>query len=342
MNSYERVMKRLKGEAVDRAPNFDIVMGFGMRYLGQPLQGYFLDHRMLVEAQLAVAEAFDLDVVSIIADSYRECSDLGAEVVYPEDGLPYPVRPLFAEMEDFKDYFLPEPLIGARMGDAVAGCALLHEKVGGAIPVMGWVEGALAQANILVGDQKLLFGLYDQPAWVHDLLELCTEVEIAFARAQIEAGADLIGLGDAVASLISPPMYREFVLPYEQRIFQAIREAGTIGRLHICGNTSRILPDMLQSGADIIDLDWMVDIRKAAEIFDDRAALCGNFDPVTVMLQGTPEEVEQAVRYCLEYGGRRYFSAAGCEIPEGTPYENLCAQARALLVGAAGAMDGAG
>lgn len=323
-------MRRLRGEVVDRAPNFDIVMGFGMRYLDQPLQGYFLDHRTLVEAHLTVAQDFDIDVVSVIADSYRECSDLGAEVAYPEDDLPHPLRPLFVDLQDFSSYRLPEPLIGARMGDAVEGCHLFREKVNGEIPVMGWVEGALAQANILVGDQRLLFSLYDQPAWVHDLLELCTEVEIAFARAQIQAGADIIGLGDAIASLVSPEMYREFALPYEQRIFQAVHELGAIGRLHICGNTTRILADMLASGTDIIDLDWMVDIRHAATMFGDRVALCGNFDPVAVMLQGTEEQVEAAVLYCLQHGGRRYFSAAGCEIPEGTPHENLRAQATVL------------
>jgi MtaA/CmuA family methyltransferase len=231
---------------------------------------------------------------------------------------------------NFARYRLPDPLIGRRMGDAVDGVRFLRERVGGEIPVMGWVEGALAQANILVGDQALLFSLYDRPAWVRELLELCTEVEIAFAREQIRAGAEIIGLGDAIASLISAEMYRAFALPYEQRIFQRVHDLGALGRLHICGNTTRILPLMVQSGADIIDIDWMVDIRRAAEIFKDGPALCGNFDPVAVMLQGTPDQVEQAVRYCLANGGERSISAAGCEIPEGTPPANLRAQARAL------------
>jgi len=89
MNSYERVMGQLKGQAVDRVPNFDIIMGFGMRFIGEPLQGYFLDHRTLVKAHLAVMEAFAIDVVSIIADSYGNALTWG-EVVFPEDGLPYP------------------------------------------------------------------------------------------------------------------------------------------------------------------------------------------------------------------------------------------------------------
>jgi MtaA/CmuA family methyltransferase len=330
VNAYERVMNRLNGKPADRTPNFNIVMGFGMRYLKKPLQGYFLDHRLLCEAHLAVAEAFDIDVVSIIADSYRESSDLGAEVEFPEDDLPYPVRPFFSSQERFSSYRLPASFIGPRMGDAIEGVRRFREQVGGEVPIMGWVEGALAQANILVGDQALLFSLYDRPAWVHELLELCTEVEIAFAQEQVRAGADLIGLGDAIASLVSPQMYQEFALPYEQRIFQAVHDLGALARLHICGNTTRILPLMIESGADIIDLDWVVDLHKAAGIFGTQTALCGNFDPVRVMLQGTPEEVEKAVFSCLENGGERYICAAGCEIPEGTPPENLLAQARAL------------
>ena len=168
---------------------------------------------------------------------------------------------------------------------------------------MGWVEGALAQAVVLRGDSELMLDIYDRPEFVRELLEFCCELEIAFARWQIAAGADIIGLGDAIASQVSPRMYRQLALPYEQRIFQAVHEMGALARLHICGNTTRILADMPLSGADIIDIDWMVDIRQAAQIFGDGPALVGNFDPVAVMLNGTVEQVKAAVRYCVENGG---------------------------------------
>lgn len=169
---------------------------------------------------------------------------------------------------------------------------------------------------------------------------------------QIEAGADIIGLGDAIASTISPRMYRQFALPYEQRIFAAVKAMGAVPRLHICGDTHRIVPDMLLSGASIIDLDWMVDFGKAAaqvalpgdtdtpspsdwrgvNDFTQRfgPALCGNMDPVRILLQGTEEEVYQATWRCLETGGSRCINAAGCEIPIGTPPENIHAQNRAI------------
>jgi MtaA/CmuA family methyltransferase len=161
-------------------------------------------------------------------------------------------------------------------------------------------------------------------------MERITEVEIAFARIQIDAGADIIGLGDAIASIVSPRMYRQFALPYEKRIFEAVHEKGALARLHICGNTSKILSDMLESGADFIDVDWMVDYGKAAEVFGQRAGLVGNFDPVSVMYRGDEQLIEDATQHCLKVGGSRSFSAAGCEIPDGTPQNNLHFHARLL------------
>ena len=330
MNSYQRFQRALSGETVDRAPNFDIMMTFAAHFIGQPLSRYYQDYHVLVEANLAVQQAFGLDILQAISDPYREAADFGLQVEFPEDGLPLSKIPLLQEPDDKKTLEAPTPETGRRMSDRLEALRLFRQQAGGEVPIMGWVEGALAEAADLRGVSTLLVDLHDRPDWVIDLLEQLTETAIAFARAQINAGADIIGLGDAVASQISPKMYRQFALPYEQRIFQAVCEMGGVARLHICGDTSRILADMLESQADIIDIDWMVDIQKAAQVFGDRAALCGNFDPVAVMLQGTPEQVRQAVRICCQYGGRRYFSMAGCEIPDGTPHANLQAQAEVL------------
>jgi len=331
MNSYQRFTNRMQGQPVDRPPNFDIMMQFATHYINRPLRPYHLDYRVLVEANLAVQDAFELDIVQAISDPYRETHDFGAEIEFPEDELPMSFVPLIKEPADLNTLKSPDPYTGPRMSDRLEAIRLFREQVGGQVPIMGWVEGALAQAADLRGISNIMMDLYDRPAWVHELLERCAEVEIAFAKAQIEAGADIIGLGDAVASQVNPAMYREFALPYEQRIFDAVHRAGGYARLHICGNTSRIVPDMVESGADIIDLDWMVDIGRAAGIIGEGGpVICGNFDPVSVMLQGTPDEVYAATTQCLQRGGSRLISAAGCEIPDGTPHQNLRAQSQAL------------
>jgi MtaA/CmuA family methyltransferase len=307
------------------------MMTFAAHYIGQPLSRYYLDHRVLCDANFAVQEDFSLDIVQAISDPYREAADFGAEIVFPEDGLPICKTPLIKDPGDLGKLKPSNPDMGRRMSDRVEAIRLFRERVGGEVPIMGWVEGALAEAADLRGVTSLLLDLIDQPEWAEELLEICVQVGIAFAQAQVEAGADIVGLGDAISSQVSPDMYERFALPYERRIFGAVHEMGALGRLHICGNTTHLLHLMPQSGADIIDLDWMVDIQAAAEAFGDAAAACGNFDPVTVVLQGTPEQVREAVAYCLEWGGERSFSAAGCEIPDGTPHENLLAHARELI-----------
>jgi uroporphyrinogen decarboxylase len=327
----ERVRRRLVAEPVDRRPNFDIYMQRGAHQVRRPLSRYYLDHRVLVEANLAVLEAFDLDVVQAISDPYREACDLGLDVEWPEDSLPVRRSILLKEPEDADRLRLVAPEDGRRMSDRLDAVRLLHERVGDDVPVMGWVEGAFALAADLRGDQNVLLDIHDRPGWLKGLLDRLVEMGVAFARAQVAAGAHLVGLGDSMGSLVSPAQYREFVLPYEQRVFAAVKEAGGIPRLHICGNTGRLLRDMAGSGARIVDLDWMVDLRKAAEAFGPSGpAPCGNFDPVTVLLQGTPEEVAAAVRACADAGGPRHFSAAGCEVPDGTPEANLLAHARTL------------
>ena len=337
LTPLERTTRSLAAEPVDRPTNFNIMMTIAAHHIGAPLSRYYLDHRVLVEANLAVQRDFDLGIVQAISDPYRETADFGAAIHFPEDDLPLSRQPLLAEPADLAGLRAPDPAAGGRMTDRLEAIRLLREKTAGAVPVMGWVEGALAEAADLRGVSALLYDLVDRPEWVTDLLEICTETAIAFARAQVEAGAHIVGLGDAIASQVSPRMYRRFALPYERRIFDAVHERGALARLHICGDTSHLLGLMPDSGADIIDVDWMVDLGAAAEAFGGKAAVCGNFDPVAVMLQGTPEQVREAVLRCDALGGPRHFSAAGCEIPDGTPHANLHAHAAALReIGAGG------
>lgn len=329
MNATDRLRATFRGEAVYPPLNFDIMMTFAAHYIGQPLSRYYQDYRVLCDANLAVQRDFALDILQTISDPYREAADLGSAVEFPEDDLPVLHRHLLEERQNIRRLRLVDPGSGPRMNDRLEAIRALRAESSGTIPVMGWVEGALAEAADLRGVSHLMTDLYDDPAWVEELLEFCTEQAIAFARAQVEAGADIIGLGDAIASQISPTMYQQYALPYEQRIFAAVHDMGALCRLHICGNTTRLLPLMPQSGADIIDIDWMVPIDQAAQAFG-QVAVCGNFDPVAVMLQGTPEDVHQATLDCVRRGGPRFISGAGCEIPDGTPPANLQAQAQAL------------
>ena len=209
------------------------------------------------------------------------------------------------------------------MHDRVQGAALLRERAGKDLLVEGWVEGPCAMAADLRGINTLMLDFFDDPAFVRDLFEFAVGMELEFARAQVEAGADLIGVGDAAASLVGPAIYDEFVWPYERKLMDGLHALGTGVRLHICGNTRRILGGMGRLEAEIVDLDWMAPLGDARRAMAPAQVLAGNLDPVAVLRNGTPEGVVAAVADCHAAAGPNYIVAAGCEVVRDTPAENL-------------------
>jgi len=220
---------------------------------------------------------------------------------------------------------VPDPLGGRRMHDRVKAAALFKEKVGGDLPIEGWIEGPCAEAADLRGINTLMLDFYDDPGFVRDLFEFILEMELRFARAQVEAGADWLGMGDAAASLVGPQIYEEFVWPYEKRMVDGLHALGTRVRLHICGNISRILQGVGRLGCDIVDLDFMVSVAQARKEMGPEQVLLGNIDPVSVLRNGTPDGITAAIAQCHREAGSRYIVSAGCEVVRDTPPENLLA-----------------
>jgi uroporphyrinogen-III decarboxylase len=117
LTSYERFKRRLGGEPVDRTPNFNIMMTFAAHFINQPLSSYYQDFKVLAEANLAVQDAFDLDILQVISDPYREAADFGLQVTFPEDDLPIAKKPLLTDPLDLAKLKSPDPGSGRRMSD---------------------------------------------------------------------------------------------------------------------------------------------------------------------------------------------------------------------------------
>lgn len=330
LTSKERVMRRLRGEPVDRIPNLNIIMAFAARQTGVKYGDYVRDFRLLVDANIYCCETYGIDMVSAISDPMREVHDFGANVIFPEDGVPYCKDHLVKDITGISSLELCDPRTGERMSDRIRAVELYKEKAGDRYPVLGWVEGAFAEAADLRGLDSLMMDMFDDPAAVADLLDVCARQAIWFAEEQIKAGADFIGIGDAAASLIGPRGYAGFALPYEQRIIEAVHKRGAKAKLHICGNITSILDVIAESGADMIDVDFPVDFAAAHRAFGDKCSACGNFSPIEVLLRGSPETVKDAVLDCVRSGNEKTFIAAGCEVPVSTPPENVKAVHEAL------------
>lgn len=330
MNSIERVQNRLNSQPVDKVPNLNIIMQFASRHIGVPYGKYCTDHRCLVEGNIRCCRDFGIDMVSAISDPFRETAGFGGNVVILEDDVPRCTDNLMKEYGDVKKLRAIDPSMSERMNDRLKAISLYKQECISEFPILGWVEGAFAEANDLRGMYNIMIDLRKAPDFVAELVEISLEQAIQFAREQIKEGAQFIGIGDAAASLVSPKIYKELVLPAEKRLIDEIHKNGARAKLHICGNTSALLDLMAESGADIIDIDHLVDLQTAMDKIGEKAYICGNFDPVSVLLDGSAETVKENVRRCLEIGKDRILMSAGCEVPKFTPPENLKAVAEAL------------
>jgi MtaA/CmuA family methyltransferase len=330
MNGRERVLAMLEGRAVDSLPAMPITMMFASDQVGAKYFAYATDYRVQAEAQVRVAERFDLDYVSVISDPGCEASALGAALKFFPDQPPAvdEENALLKDRARLASLEVPDPARAGRMRNRAQAVRLMKERVGNDKVVEGWIEGPCAEGADLRGINSLMLDFYDDPAFVRDLFEFIVEMELRFARFQVESGADLIGVGDAAASLVGPKLYEEFVWPYEQKLVGALHAEGIKTRLHICGNTRRILEGMGRLHCSVVDLDSFSPLSEGREQMGPAQVLLGNLDPVRVLKEGTPESVYEAVGECHRQAGERFIVGPGCEVPRETPPANLRAMVR--------------
>ena len=325
MTSKKRCLAVLRGDAPDRTPVFPLLMGYAAKNAGITYKTYATDKTALAEAQLAAAERHGIDAVTACSDAFRVSADLGGEIVFPESKPPYLAKPLIASADDLKRF---GPLDAARRGTRCferAESVKMMASSGSERLVLGWVDFPFAEACSACGLTGFMLMIATEPESAEAILEFLTVAVIDFALYQLEAGADMIGCGDAAASLISPAMFARFALPYEKRVAEAVRQRGGLVKTHICGNTSDKLELIAQNGSDLYNVDHMVDLRSAAAVYGAHGkAVKGNADPVADIFLSSPDAARNAALRCIGEAGRaKYFLSAGCEIPPDTPVDVL-------------------
>jgi len=316
----------MAGEATDRVPVVPIFMAWAAEYAGYTYGRFQQDHIALTDSLLRVQERFAIDQLTTLSDPHRETADYGAEVFFVDDGVCRCREPLLKDYDDIRKLRRIPIEDAPRMTDRVRAVERFHAERGGDISILGWVEGPLAEYCTLRTLEAAMTDLLTEPQCFHDVCAITMDNAIAWSRAQIAAGADMIGVGDAASSLVSLDMFREHILPWHQKLYAGIHGAGAKVRLHICGNIAHLLPAIRETGADVVDIDWMVDLRRARDVLGPETTLFGHFDPAAVLKMGTPEDVARHAREDIAAGGDvRFGLMPGCEVPPGTPEANIAA-----------------
>ncbi len=345
MNGLERTRAFLKGESVDRPPCHPILMRWAACYAGIPYRDFCLLPEKKCEAMIRCAEDFDLDWVTVMSDPWAEASAFGIEVEYPEDALPIDTGGHLPDVEAACRLKPFRTLERERIRNRLRELELFKERVGDRLFTVGWVEGPVAEYADLRGVSNAAMDFLDDPEGVEEALEVIVESALEFIRYQVEAGAHAIGIGDAFCSQIGPILYKQFGGPGERRMVEKIHELGAVAKLHICGDTTAILPQMIETGADIVDVDHLVaDMAPFAQLLKPGQVLCGKCDPVAVVSNGTEAHIRESVHRDFAAAGGRCIVSAGCEITPETSVENMRALRAAVdsLTGGKGGHGGNG
>ncbi len=186
----------------------------------------------------------------------------------------------------------------------------------GEVPVIGWIEGPLAEACDLAGVSNMLLYLMVDPDFSNRLMDKCVKTARDFA--------------EAICSQIDADTYNRFVKERQREIIDFIHEKGARVKLHICGNILHLLPSLADLPIDILDIDHMVDLQEAYKILGSDIIRCGNIDPVYVRDKTHQEIFNACEEIRQKETGRRFILSAGCEICVDIPLKNLQAMREAL------------
>ncbi|MCX8036742.1 MAG: uroporphyrinogen decarboxylase family protein [Candidatus Sumerlaeia bacterium] len=329
MTGLERIQSVLAGHPTDRLPVLPMLHTGLAGIFGVPLGQFFTSAEAMANVMIAAQRRFGFDGVQLTLGVVGEVEALGAKTEQPEDGAPILRENLLADLGRLDGLRGRDPTRGGRMPLFFGAVSRVVETVGRDTFVLATMRGPMLIASQLRKPETILVDMLESPDEVARMLDFSVEVVLRVARPLLSTGAHGILLGEATCSpsFISPALYRQLILSRHQRLVAQLKAMGwTCVGLHVCGNITAILDDLISTGVDFFDVDYQVDAAQVARHVANRVALRGNLDPSADFRFGSPEKIKASTRaLCRAVAGTRWIAGSGCDIPAGTPAENLAA-----------------
>lgn len=293
---------------------------------------YRSDPHKIARTFIQAIEIYDYDGIVVDIDTVTLADAVGVPVDFPENEPARSCAGMLHHLSDVEK--LPPVDLGShrRVGILIESVRLLTDYFKQEIYVRGNCDQApFSLASAMRSPQLWMMDLMDEDKRDHitSLLEYCTDVATQMITLMAQAGAHMVSNGDSPAgpAMISPAMYREFALPYEKHCVEAAHQQGLPYGLHICGDTTAILNDIVTTQTDMVELDYLTDIHQAYAVCNDRTCFVGNIDPSGVLTLGTPDDVRRKTEELLSVysASPRFILNAGCAIPRTAPRQNVLA-----------------
>lgn len=327
LNRKELFLRACRGEALSRIPVW--MMRQAGRYLPEyrairatrPFLEVCKTPDLAAEVSLQPYRLLGVDAIIVFSDILIPAEAMGLKIELGDAGpnLPDPVRTK-SDVEKLKVFdpeietgFLPETI------------RRIAREAGPTVPVLGFAAAPWTLACYMVegrareGFATVKSFLLHDPATFRQLLHRIAQATIPYLKAQIAAGASAVQLFDTWSGELSLHDYRDFALPATQEIISAL--SGSVPVIYYTKASNHLLPAVARSGANVLSVDWRVDLRELREQFGPRISIQGNVDP-TVLL-GPPNEIRRATKEAMAaLGGVGHILNLGHGILQQTPVEN--------------------
>jgi len=279
-----RATRAKAGSFMGLATNTD----FATEVTLQPLERYKLDAAILFSDILTVPDAMGLGLSFALGEGPKFASPVRDEAAVAKLEVP--------DMDKLRYVF-----------DAVTS---IRKALGGRVPLIGFsgspwtlacymVEGAGSDDYRLVKTM-----LYSRPDLMHRMLRVNADAVAAYLNAQIEAGAQAVMIFDSWGGVLADGAFQAFSLDYTRRVLAQVKrehDGQRIPHIVFTKGGGLWLEEIAVAGADVVGLDWTVNLGAARRRIGNLAALQGNLDPN--VLFASPEQIRAEVIATLDSFG---------------------------------------
>lgn len=331
MTGKELIFKTLKHEDTPRVPWIPFAGVHAGKLTGVSAKEILTDGDKLFEALLEVNKLYRPDGQPVLFDLQIEAEILGCELQWTEDAPPAVKTHALSETKDVPCTCMMPQKTDGRLPLVLDVIKKMKVAVGDTTALYGLTCGPFTLASHLRGT-NIFMDMFEDVEYTKQLINYANEVNKMIAEYYIEAGMDVIAVVDPLVSQISPRHFKKFLLEPFTDLFNFIREKQAFSSFFVCGDATRSIDVMCQTGPDSISIDENIDMVAAKEITDKyNVAIGGNIPLTTVMLHGTQQDnMKYTVDLLDKLGHKNLIIAPGCDMPYDIPVENTIAVQQAI------------
>jgi uroporphyrinogen decarboxylase len=315
-----------EGRIPSRMPVFSFSSEFHQRQAGVTDRQARLDVAKAVACQVEGVRKYDEDWAIVFPDDYVEFEPLGMSMRDDEHHPTMPVAYLPLTRETLRRFRIPDASREMRLPIHLEMIRRLKAQVGDRVLVMGRIAAPFTAVGLVYGIEELMVGMIAQPELVRDNARFFVDHQIAFGKAQLEAGADLLWLGDCCASSKFCSLGRccEFAFNAAAEVAAALKNMGGLLVYHTGDKSIPHLAKEVQLPVHAVNVGEGCSLAEAKKALDPKICLMGNFDPI-LLRDGSPDEVARAAEEMIRENlpGGRYIFNTGESVMCDSPAVNV-------------------